>query len=45
MNHPHHRPVPETDKALPGTAPQPLDDVPVERPGPDPDTDGEPLDT
>jgi hypothetical protein len=41
MNRPH-RPVHDTDKTLPGTAPPPYDLDPVERPGPDPDTDGEP---
>lgn len=40
-----HRPVPDTDKPLPGTSPPPYDHEPVERPGPDPDTDGDPLDT
>jgi hypothetical protein len=45
MNHPRHRPVPETDKVPPGTSTPPTDYEPVERPGPDPDSDGEPLDT
>ncbi|MGY3231967.1 hypothetical protein ACVWWJ_003451 [Luteibacter sp. HA06] len=40
-----HRPVPDTDKLPPGTSPPPFDHEPVERPGPDPDTDGDPLDT
>ena len=35
------RPVPDTEKPLPGTAPPPFDHDPVERPGPDPDTDGD----
>jgi len=37
------RPVPDTEKPHPGTAPPPLEHEPVERPGPDPDTDGEPV--
>jgi len=39
------RPVPDTDRTLPGTSPPPYDHEPVERPGPDPDTDGDPLET
>ncbi|MGN6093598.1 MAG: hypothetical protein ACTHOL_14695 [Luteibacter jiangsuensis] len=37
------RPSPDTEKPHPGTAPPPLEHEPVERPGPDPDTDGEPV--
>lgn len=40
MSH-SHRPVPDTERKPPGTSPPPLDDEPVKRPGPDPDTDGE----
>ena len=36
-----HRPVPDTDLPAPGTFPPPYDHEPVERPGPEPDTDGE----
>ncbi|GAA0908750.1 hypothetical protein GCM10009552_18410 [Rothia nasimurium] len=37
------RPVPDAEPLPSGTSPPPLDHEPVERPGPDPDTDGEPL--
>lgn len=40
-----HRPVPATDTLPPGTEPLPLDDSPVKRPGPDPDSDGDPVET
>jgi len=38
-----HRPVPDTERPPPGTSPPPYEHEPVERPGPDPDTDGEPV--
>ncbi|MDQ7995114.1 MAG: hypothetical protein AAGC76_04585 [Luteibacter sp.] len=41
--HRTHRPVPDTDSVPPGTAPPPYDPEPVKRPGPDPDTDGAPV--
>lgn len=40
MSRPHH-PGPDTGRIPPGTPAPPADDMPVKRPGPDPDTDGE----
>jgi len=40
-----HRPVPATDKVPTGAEPVPLEESPVNRPGPDPDTDGDPVET
>jgi hypothetical protein len=43
MQHPHpHRHPHDTDRTAPGTTP-PSDEHPVKQSGPDPDSDGEPL--
>jgi hypothetical protein len=41
MENTMHRPSTDPEKGMPGTAPPPIEHEPVERPGPDPDTDGE----